>query len=576
MKRFSPCLLSALLFALAHPSFPHLHLEFLEWVWMVPLLLALRDARGWGGVLWRVTPTVFLGWALVMSWLLWATIAGSVLLFFVGAFVYTMPLVAFHFLHQRLGWRVALWSLPLVWTGWEWLYHQTPGAIAWLSLGLPQSRLWWLIQFADVTGQWGVTFWVVLVNVAIADCGLRPKPLNADRGKFPNDAVPCLGNVSWKFAIRNSQSAICLLLIFGLPLGYSTFRWLEHTRTESDELSLLLVQPNINPWTKAGPETRDAELRRLLAMTNRALRRQVDSADSAKSAAPPDLILWPEVAIPFPLTQDHQTRALVARNVAHWQTPLLAGAYDLRQYADPDDRPPLLKFQNRHSELFNAAFLLTPNADGVAISAPYHKQKLMPFVEQVPFAERWPALSNWMVDFGASNAIDPGIESNLFALPTRTGRRAVIAAVICYEQFFPAHLAGLVRRGGEMIAVLSNVGWFSQSHGQHQIAAFLRMRAIESHRNIVCAANTGQTTVIDPLGRVQAEAVWWSPQTLSSRARLSSTLSFYVRHPDWLPKVCVLLTLALLLAALGARLVAGIRRSRRVAYSPFDFQQEEL
>ncbi|MDX2041272.1 MAG: nitrilase-related carbon-nitrogen hydrolase [Acidobacteriota bacterium] len=585
MKRFSPYLLSALLFALALPIFPSLHLEFLEWVWMVPLLLALRDVHTLGGLLWRSYLTMFIGWALVMSWLLWATAAGGALLFFVGAFVYTVPMVAFHFLRRSLGWRAALWSLPVIWTACEWLYHQTPGAIGWLSLGLPQSRLWWLIQFVDLTGVWGVTFWIVLFNVLIVDCAQRWWLRIADcgRGEFPNDVVLCEDNVSWKSAIRNPQSAIfrrlalIVALMFGLPLGYTAFRWIEHSRAEKNELSILLTQPNVNPWLKTSLETRAAELRRSLTLTNRALRAQPNSFD---------LIVWPETAIPFVLPQDEQTRMLVGDHVSRWQTPLLSGALNLRSYPDPAERSELLKFQNRDYELFNAAFLFTPRNDvqssafrrkksnsgnhsveggapksklqeAATLSAPYHKQKLMPFVEQVPLVEQFPALASLALDFGAGNSIDLGVESNLFTFTTRTGRPVTVAAAICYEQFFPAHLAGLVRQGGEMIALMTNIGWFSQSHGQHQIAAFLQMRAIELRRSVVCAANTGQTTMIDPLGRVTAETPWWAEQTLSGQAQLSSTLSFYVRHPDLFPKVCALLTALILTLAVYWRALLG-------------------
>ena len=108
-----------------------------------------------------------------------------------------------------------------------------------------------------------------------------------------------------------------------------------------------------------------------------------------------------------------------------------------------------------------------------------------------------------------------------------------------------------------MLALITNEGWFSKTHGEYQMAAFTRLRAIETRRSIARAANTGVTGFIDPLGRIYDQAPWWSEQTVIGNVRLSNEMSWYVRYTDYLPKACVWLSLALA----PAILIRGFRHS---------------
>jgi apolipoprotein N-acyltransferase len=100
--------------------------------------------------------------------------------------------------------------------------------------------------------------------------------------------------------------------------------------------------------------------------------------------------------------------------------------------------------------------------------------------------------------------------------------------------------------------LITNEGWFSHTLGEYQIAAFTRLRSIETRRSAVRTANTGITWVIDSLGRVHEQAPWWSEQALPGRVTVSNEMSFYVRYPDYLPRACSWISLALVFAAMLA------------------------
>jgi len=416
----------------------------------------------------------------------------------------------------------------------------------------------------DITGVWGITFWVVLFNVlvvmAIEDCGVQ----------------------SAASVIRNPQSAIRNRLVRRLalvvaamvlpPLLYAAFVFIREAHANERAISVLMVQPNIDPWQKFDQSA--VALAKATALTDAALAQQK-----------PDLIVWPETAVPYILSQDNVAREFVSRAVSRWNTPLLTGTLDISHppptQANTQARQPLRESEPRKEQLFNAAVLLTPEpkqADqgltvnsaeqkqwttdnglrttsrfNVKTSEMYHKRSLFPFAERVPFQDRFPALSRLIIDVGGRGSFSLGEKPTVFSFRTRQGAPVTVAAPICYEQLYPAKMAEFVRQGAELIALITNEGWWSQSHGAYQLAAFTRLRAIETRRTIARTANTGLTCLIDPLGRSYDQAPWWSEQTVLGKARLSNELSLYVRYPDYFPKACMWLTLALALAIIAQK-----------------------
>src|SRR5437899_1582741 len=95
--RYLPSIISGLLFGLSYPSYPYVRLEVLAWVWMAPLLLALKPITAFGPFLRRVGLATLLVCVIGMSWLMTSSAWGGFLLFFVGAFVFMMPFVGFYF-----------------------------------------------------------------------------------------------------------------------------------------------------------------------------------------------------------------------------------------------------------------------------------------------------------------------------------------------------------------------------------------------------------------------------------------------------------------------------------------------
>lgn len=575
-QTYLPCVLSGLLFGLSYPSYPYVRLEALAWVWMVPLLLSLKEVKSLPSFLVRVYLATFVTCVFGMHWLITSTVLGTLLLFFFGAAVFTVPFAIFYFLRRSFGWRAALWAAPLVWTAWDWLYHQSEGSFGWLAMGVTQSKLYWLVQYVDITGVWGITFWLVLFNVLVVmsiEDWRKESAVVSRQSSETSDPGASQFALSLKSDNRKPMTtlarrlAVVSALMLAAPLAYSAYVFAREARATKDagmELSIMLVQPNINPWEKLSADSNPAVLRRTIGLTNRAL---------ATRETKPDLIVWPETAVPYILSENKEAREAVYRAIQRWQTPLLTGLLDAS--ATGDDSATTREGSQLARDLFNSAALLSPGPKetgkrlNVETSPIYHKRMLVPFVERVPFVDRFPALKSLALNIGAHSSFSPGREATVFSFRTRRGAEARVAAAICYEYLYPAEVAQFARNGAELLALITNEGWFSQSLGEYQLAAFSRLRSIETRRAAVRVANTGLTWAVDRMGRVHEQAPWWSEQALPTQVTLSDEMSLYVLYPDYFPKACAWAALVLLVAA-------GFARARTTLHASHNPAQEAV
>lgn len=542
--------LSGLLLGLSVPCFSFAPLGFLAWVWLVPLLFELRRAEKFSPFFGRVTVAVGIGFSTITLWVANASVYGFLASALMGTFVWTIPFVWFYFVRRVLNWKIALLSLPFFWTAWEWLYHLTPFSFGAVRLGYTQADLLWLVQYADLTGVEGVTFWLVSVNIALyllfaKRAGIKAITLDLNRRKL----------------LRVAPEAIFTLTLFALPLAYAAFVFFKPQPAEK-EISIAAVQPNVSPLADYSPEKLPDIFGKQLALTDKAV----------QSAGAPDLILWNEAAVPFVLSEDVAANNYLAKQIKKWDAPVLTGLIEVKNYGEDEPRPPLLVAQSRNQEFFNSAALFQPSAieNGklpVDLSEMYLKRRLMPFLEHVPFSDRFPVLADLIIPVGTRPRFSYGEKTKTFDFQSKDGTNVKAATMICYENLYPEVSAEAVRIGGaQFLAAITNEGFFAGSQGQYQLAAFSRFRSIETRRAMVRAAATGTTRTTDKFGRITAEVPAWSEQILRTKVFLSDEQTFYVRFGDWLPKFCLLTVGLLILFTFVKSLSAKASNEERINF----------
>jgi apolipoprotein N-acyltransferase len=239
---------------------------------------------------------------------------------------------------------------------------------------------------------------------------------------------------------------------------------------------------------------------------------------STAPAGAVDLIVWPETPAPFYLKEDAEFRRRIQRIASASAAGVLVG------YIDKVEDGPT-----------NSAGLV--NAAGEIVSR-YDKRHLVPFGEYLPlkgflgFAD---SLTRQVGDFRPGKS---------YTLSPLAGRR--FSTAICYESIFPDLVREFVKRGSELLVVITNDGWFGQSSAPYQHLRMGVVRAVENRRYEVRTANTGITAIIDPYGRIENPTPIGRRMVLDGKAYFRSDQTFYTRHGDvfaWLNAAAAVATL---------------------------------
>ncbi|MDX8409123.1 MAG: apolipoprotein N-acyltransferase, partial [Mariprofundales bacterium] len=273
------------------------------------------------------------------------------------------------------------------------------------------------------------------------------------------------------------------------------------------KIQVALVQPNIPQDAKWSPDW--------LATTMQRLARLSATADHA------ELIVWPEAATPFFLSRAAGWQQWLRQQVDSWRTPLLFGG--LKEMTD--------------GTAANGAWLLSPGQQQTPFVGKHH---LVPFGEYVPSWVPW--LHKLVPDIGDFH---PAQDSGTITL-TAGGNPLNIGVLICYESIFADEMRQRLEGGANLLAVLTNDAWYDHSPAAWQHLQAAQMRAVESGRFVLRAANTGVSAIIAPDGTIRATIDWWQQGVVQGTVSPSIHTTPYSRFGDW-----PIMSLALLLIGLG-------------------------
>ncbi len=528
LSSFRASLIGGALLGLSFVMYPGFQAPFLAWIGFVPILCHLKTQDKFGAY-FRATYLSLLCFTLVsVWWVALSTVLGGFLMYFAQTFFITVPFLLFYLVRKALTWKRALWTFPFLWTAWEWIYLDLELAFGWITLGNSQANLWWFIQYIELFGVWAVSFWIVLLNVLV---------------------VKLLEAISQQDRLKVKVLSGSIGAMLAWPLIYSGFVFLSPKPNPIGVIKVAVIQPNIDPFAKWENANRRAVLEKHILISDSAARGGVD------------LVVWPETAIPYFILYQRgsETWTRLQTSVARWQAPLLTGFSDAVYYADSTQRQFGAKYDysaKQYYDTFNAAMLLDSNGTAQV----YHKIKLVPFAERVPYMRYLPFLSSATFAVAGISSWGVGKDTLNFVFTTKSNKSVQLTPLICYESIYPAFTAEFVRRGATMLTVMTNDGWFSKSYGPYQHAAFAKLRCIESRRAMARSANTGISLFIDRYGRPYGEIEWWKEAYTVENLELYGDESFYVRHTDWFPKGCSFITLLALVAAM----LAAMRRKSEI------------
>ncbi len=514
-KRFLWGLSSGILLALSFPPYPFFLFAFIG---LIPILTVFNSVRR----KWLLVYLVFFIYHYATNWWIsswqkdtdpYLFISGFAVAF-IHPFLFMFPFLLLHFFSIKLGYKKSLFLFPFIWVLFEWLHSLGDLAYPWLTLGYTQAYNHYLIQISDIGGVWLISFLIVWVNVLIF---------------FAIDSAKRKHKIAFVHFIRNKYLLTALgLVFFGYIYGFfrtsqfDAFDLLE----KYPKLRVAIVQPNINPWRKWDTSP----------LHQIEIHQQVqDSLISIYSNI--DLVVWSETAITF-LDLDvnayhnfEQFHSLIKNK----NLSLLTGFADFVIHQTRDSIRFTTKFlygdTTKPYDTYNSILLLNPI--GKQEYQIYHKMRLTPFGEQIPYSQILGFAKKFLEWNVGISSWAKGEEQKILNLRTRT-KSANISPIICIESIYPNFVRSSVKLGGNIIAIITNDGWYDHTFGPEQHFLIAQFRAIENRRFVVRCANTGISGFIDPSGKTHHKAIPYRKIGIIADVPILSFSTIYLELGDWI------------------------------------------
>lgn len=509
-------LLSAALLWLAWPPIPYTGVLLL--IAFVPVLFAFERiirsdvpkkgrqiflTGGLTALVWNISCTYWVYNSVSAVMPVYAAIPISLIPFGLGALLMALAFRGYYALRKKHSIYWSLLGLIGFWIAYEYLHQSWDLAFPWMTLGNGFASSTALVQWYEYTGVYGGSVWIWITNALIFLLIL------AIRDGFGR-------------SLRR-RLAIASALTILLPITISLIRYTNYEERINPS-EVVVVQPNIDPYEKFDGMAPAQQIEHLITLSQ------------GVAKANTEFFIWPETAIAhaFGYNEDEFRHDPVFHQIQGFLEPyrnasLVSGIESYRIYSEPLT-PTAREWQGVYFDHFNAV-VLTENSPELQF---YHKSKLVPGVEKMPFGTALSFLKPLFKAFGGTTG-GYGSQDEPSVLYSQSGIGA--APVVCYESIWGHYVAEYARKGAQFIAIVTNDGWWGNTSGKDQHFDYARLRAIETRRWVARSANTGISGFINQRGDVVQQSTWWVPYAASQEINLNEELTVYTRFGDLLAYV---------------------------------------
>ena len=539
MKYIFLSLISALLLSISWPTYG---IPFFIFFAFVPLLLMEQEIskfskihkKGWA--VFGLTYLAFFIWNVVTTgWLYHAknpdgnnSLLAVAIPVIVNSLLMSLVFQLYYWYKKVRGTYFGLVFFVAIWLSFERFHLNWEFTWPWLNLGNAFSEYPQLIQWYDTIGATGGSFWILLINV-FAFYTLRIW----QAGRIRKDLVK---NIS------------ILVVIIVLPLLISIYKYNSYQEKPVGEVTTLLLQPKLDPYTEKYSKDSLQILGELLTLAEENSKTKVD------------FFIAPETAFPGngSLSENgfnKSTSIAIAKEFLgkHPQSIFLTGASThkfLFDEAYTEDYSTEIQ-EGVWVNSYNSALQIIPNQE-VEV---YHKAKLVPGVEIFPYIRYLkPILGDAMLDFGGANS-SLGIDKERKVFSNRFNK-AKMAPIICYESIYGEYVTDYVKNGANLLAIMTNDSWWDNTEGHKQLLSYARLRAIETRREIVRAANSGISAHINARGDILQDTFYDDRTALLVKANLLEEKSIYTKIGDLISRIAIFVLGFLIIYHFGERIAS--------------------
>ena len=467
----------------------------------------------------------FLLWNVLTTFWIWnSTEVGSIGAFVANAFFMAVVFSLYSYTKRHIyGGIHGYFVLPLYWLSFEYWHLNWDMSWPWLNLGNAFASFPTWVQWYEYTGAFGGAFWILLLNIIFyrfITSGWKGRKLSK-------------ASISWGVSAA-------IFLFVPLLLSDSMY-W----RYEEDErpVEVIVTQANINPYT----EQYFLPAREVIDMNLHLADSLVDDQT--------DFIICPESSIQEAIWEhayyaSPSLNALKRYVALHPGVSIVIGASTFKEYFEGEDityTARRFKEDDGYFDAYNTVFYINATREFEV----YHKSKLTPGVETMPFPRYLGFLENFAIDLGGTVG-SLGVDEIRKVYTTEDSLR--VSAVICYESIYGEFFAEFARNGAELIFIVTNDGWWGNTPGHRQHFSYARLRAIETRRSIARSANTGISAFINQRGDIMQESAYWVPAVLKQSINANDEVTFYSKYGDYLARIAAFVSVLLLLIAVSMSL----------------------
>ena len=479
--------------------------------------------------IWIYHYSAFVLWnTFTTFWVCNATIGGGIFAILANSLQMSLVFGLFRLSKKRFSGMLPYIFLMVTWIAWERFYFDAEISWPWLVLGNSFARTTWAIQWYEITGALGGSLWIWLCNLSIF--GLL---VSLSDGSIWN----------WNLKAK-SACAAGLAVLFAGPIIASGLigNKYQDSMEAQENLDVLIVQPNIDPYNKFQAMTQAQQNGILLSLAEDQIKTR-----KGDTTAAPLLILAPETFTSdiecndIRLSRSWHSYIGFLRNYPGVNLLFGASSYEFIQGQEAPSYTARRFGEGTWYESHNSALI----TDWTTRTEIYHKSKLVVGVEHTPYPRIFCPLDNIL---GGVMGRCVGQEE-ISLLEINTGHTTIpIGCAICYESVFGEYYTDYVRKGARAMTIITNDAWWGNTPGYRQHLSYASLRAIETRRAIARCANTGISAIISPSGKIINPTPWWEQAVVEGQIPLRDDITFYVSHGDIIGRVCTFIFILLLLA----------------------------
>ncbi len=534
LRWYYKLLLSVLSAVLLSAGWTDFGLGPLVFLGLVPLLIIAEsmsvrnNASNTNMFLWSFI--AFLLWNAITTWWIYhSTLFGAIAAIVCSALLMAMVFDMGCRISRKMGTPQSYMALISFWLSFEFLFMNSQISWPWLILGNAFANNISLVQWYEFTGHLGGSLWVLVINVLLFRL-----------------LMAFMNTLGRQKIIRFSLITTLVLVI---PITFSIIRYYTYSE-EINPVDVLVFQPNIDPYNEKFTTPAIDQLTDMLHLIESKMDDKVD------------FIVGPETAIPTGFWEDdvdNESSLLYLRSFLdlYPNASMIIGANTRIYYENGNGKTKTaMRLGNTAHwyDLFNTGVFID-TSPRVQI---YHKSKLVPGVEMMPYPEVLGFLGEMAVDLGGMQGSHG---TQLHRTPMmRVADSLQVGTAICYESAYGEFFSEFVRNGAGFMCIITNDGWWSNTPGHRQHKSFASLRAIETRRSIARSANTGISCFVNQRGDILQPTKWWTTDVIRAQININHRLTFYTRYGDYLARMSLVLSAVLILMSISRWIMKITRR----------------